>query len=159
MKIKILAVSVLLVSFASPVWSLADSAKRVSYEAMLLLKDIEVWEGRQLKDVLSNKIYENQFLLAFINEFHDQMELTEHDAVFEYFSKSLIEDQQSLLFISENLSVIASSESLNLDLILNNNAMLKMEFDGMLRYNLSMVGSRSLVNRILYYGLMDKYAI
>ena len=159
MKIKRIATTIVLLSLALPAWSLSEASKSVSLKASQLLNEISVWESNQLKHVLSRKIAENQFLLAFLNEYHDQLELTEHDRSFEYFSKSLIEDQKSLVFISEHLSVIGSSESLNFDLILSSNTMLKTEFDGMLKYNMSMVGSRSFVNRILYHGLMDKYAI
>jgi len=158
MRIKILMISAILFISASSTWALGKASADASLQAEQLLVDIKTWDNQRLKQFLSNKITQNQYLLTFLKEFHEQLAVTEHDRAYEYFSKSVIEDQMSLVFISNHLSSVGTIESLDLDEILSKNSMLQAEFDGMLKYNLSLSGSRSLVNRILYYGLMEKYA-
>ena len=116
------------------------------------------WENNHLKSKLSERISENQHLLDFINTYHAQLMETDHDRAYEYFSKTLIEDQSSLIFIGEKFSGIGTSESLDLDGVLASSAMLNTEFENMMKYSLRLSGSKYLVNRILYYGLMEKYS-
>lgn len=158
MQIKILLISAILFMSAPSTWALGKASADAASQADQMLENIKAWDNDRLKQFLSNKIAQNQYLLTFLKEFHDQLVVTEHDRSYEYYSKSIIEDQMSLVFISNHLSSVGTVESLDLDKILSSNSMLQSEFDGMLKYNLSLSGSRSLVNRILYYGLMEKYA-
>lgn len=148
----------LLFLLSSYTWSFDQASKDVSYKADSLLLNMKSWENNHLKSKLSERISENQHLLDFINTYHAQLMETDHDRAYEYFSKTLIEDQSSLVFIGENFSDIGTSESLDLDGVLASSAMLNTEFENMMKYSLRLSGSKYLVNRILYYGLMEKYS-
>lgn len=139
-------------------WSFDQASKDVSYQADSLLLSMQSWESDALKSKLSQRISDNQHLLDFINTYHVQLMETDHDRAYEYFSKTLIEDQSSLIFIGESFSNIGTSESLDLDGILAESTMLNSELENMFKYSLRLSGSKYLVNRILYYGLMEKYS-
>lgn len=115
------------------------------------------WESSQLKSLLQDRIAENQHLIKFLKDYGQELGATEVDASFDYTVKQLLDDQQGLLFISEHLANVDTSEGLKLDEYLLQSPRLNSEVEKTLAMRLSTDSGRALVHRVLYYSLMDKY--
>ncbi len=98
MRFKILLISAILLISVPSTWALGKASADAYSQADQMLVSSITWDNVHLKQFLSNKITQNQYLLTFLKEFHDQLaEIeTEHDRAYEVYSKSIIEDQMSL---------------------------------------------------------------
>jgi len=159
MKTLTLITTVLLMSFSAVSFGIERASQQSTQQAQQVLLELQTWKNKDLKSLLAYRMTENKYMLDFINEYHAQLGETELDKAYEYFAKSLIEDQNSLAFIFEQLANVSTSEELNLDQFLASKARLKSEVEFLLGNNIQLASGKGLVNRVLYYGLMDKYKV
>ena len=157
-RVKVIALMVLMVWHVAANGSEIQS-RQVSSLANDALAELQTWQNQKLKALLQYRMSENQYLLSFINEFHESLAKTELDSTYEYFVQSLIEDQKGLAFVSTHLNLVDSAESLDLDGFLNQKPNLEQEVNQALANNLRIESGKAVVNRVLYYSLMNKYMI
>lgn len=143
--------------------SLAMGVEQKSRQAIELadrvMSEMHSWENKNLKFYLQHRMAENQHLLGVLKEFHVDLEQTELDSAYNYFVNSLIEDQKGLAFVSHNLNSVDSAEALNLDVFLSEKPNLKNEVDQALANKLRIDSGKRVVDRVLYYSLMEKYSV
>ncbi len=159
MKTLTLITTVLLMTLSAVSFGIERASQKSTLQAQQVLLELQSWESKNLKSLLAYRMTENKYMLDFLNEYHAQLGETELDNAYEYFAKSLIEDKNSLAFIFEQLANVSTSEELNLDQFLASKARLKSEVEFLLGNNIQLASGKGLVNRVLYYGLMDKYKV
>lgn len=145
--------------FSSLTMAIEQQTLHASQLADRVMSEMHSWDNKKLKAFLQHRMSENQHLLGFLTEYHSQLEKTELDTAYNYFVKALIEDQKGLAFVGQNLNAIDSAEELQLDEFLQAKPGLNSEVNQVLANRVRMESSKAVVNRVLYYSLMDKYAI
>ena len=146
----------LLISFNA--MGIEQQSMQASQLADRVMSEMHSWDNQKLKAYLRHRMSENQHLLGFLSEFHGQLEQTELDNAYNYFVKSLIEDQKGLAFVGQSLNAVDSAEEVKMDVFLSEKPVLKNEVHQVLANNLRIESSKAVVNRVLYYSLMDKYS-
>jgi hypothetical protein len=116
------------------------------------------WNSPELRPALEYRLTDNQHLLRFLHEYRDELVSTELDQNYQYFVNALIEDQKGLAFVGSHLGALDMAENLELDGFLEHKPNLKSEVTQALGNNLRLDSSKRVVNRVLYYSLMEKYA-
>ncbi len=134
----------------------ADATRQ---QATRVLNDLKSWENIRIKQALQHRMSENQFMLTFILEHHDQLPETEIDSSYKYAVESLLKDQAALIYISKNLSKVAMSEELKLDEYFSEHVSFAKDIEQTLANNLRKMSGKALVNRVLYYSLINKYPV
>ena len=136
----------------------ASDLRSVNHQTQTLLTGIEDWNGTQLKDMLTQRIHDNQKLIDVIQNNQDSLVKTEVDQDYSMFLKSLLEDQKALVMVTEYLANIDTQRRLHLDIYLSRKPALKAKIERILSHNLHTRSSRNVVNQVLYFTLMEKYA-
>ena len=113
MKLFLIVVLFLAVSHLSNATTAEADATR--QQAVQILSELKPWVNIRIKQALQHRMSENQFMLTFILEHHDQLPETEIDSSYKYAVESLLKDQSALIYFSKNLSKIDISEELKLD--------------------------------------------
>ncbi len=157
MKLFLMALLFLGVSHLSVATTAEADATR--QQASKVLNDLKSWGNVRIKQALQHRITENQFMLTFITEYHDQLPETEIDSSYKYAVESLLKDQAALIYISKNLSKIDMSEELKLDEYFSEHVSFAKDIEQTLANNLRKMSGKALVNRVLYYSLINKYPV
>mgnify|MGYP000281495958 FL=1 len=124
-----------------------------------VLADLGNWDNQLLKKQLIERISDNQALIALLEELNLGRGDKEVDESFQSFVASLLEDQKGLAFIASQLTSISEAEKLNLDGVLARKPLFHLRLKNKLNENLEKTSSEILLYRMLYFSLMEKYAI
>ncbi|MEY8204543.1 MAG: hypothetical protein RPR40_05635 [Bermanella sp.] len=136
----------------------ADNPLKVSHQAQATLHNLNQWENRLLRTYLQHRISENQHLIGFINESRVEAVKTEHDASYNQYVASLLNDQQSLARLSKALLAHGRAENLDFDSMLGNWPVFHHHLKHNLNKTLTAEQGDRLLKRVLYFSLQDKYA-
>ena len=159
MKINFPQVLAILLLMASSCYGVDQEANGVSQQAKEVLNDLSHWDNQLLKQQLIVRISDNQALIALLEELNLGAGDKEVDESFQSFVSSLIEDQKSLAFIASQLTSISEAEKLNLDGVLARKPLFHLRLKKKLNENLEKTSSEILLYRMLYFSLMEKYAV
>ena len=158
MTIRNIIVSSFILLFAQGVMATQQEASIVAHQSKQTLQNLQSWDNATLKAFLSKRLSDNQHLLHFLSEHHDQITPQKMDPSFNSAVNTLLADQKALIFISENLSSIDNQEKLKLDAFMQENKNLSVEINQAISNNLEEKNGKNIVHRVLYYSLMEKYA-
>ena len=152
--------TLLLTLLITPSCFAADQNSRdVSQHATQVLHNLGGWNNQLIKQQLILRIKDNQHLIGFLAEHNLGKDDKEIDEPFQIYVNSLLEDQKSLAFIASNLLSISESEKLNLDKALARMPLFYQRLESKMNENLKQKSSEILVYRMLYFSLMEKYAV
>ncbi len=150
-------ITILIVSLSHLAVADTEEANLSRAQAAQVLREIQSWDNVRIKTVLQARIKDNQYMLKFISEHHDELAKTEIDASYKSTVKSLLRDQAALIYISKNLSGVDKAEQLELDKYFEEHFTFSKEIEEGLSRNLMKMSGKALVDRVLYYSLINKY--
>ncbi len=148
----------LLMMAGSTVHSQALTLDETMLRANDALTELKRWNNTHLRNLLMDRIQQNEFLISVLMDVDLLNEPTEIDAQFDYAVKNIINDQLGLSFFAKNIAMITRQEALDIDALLTEKKGLKQEYQESLSYSQGITSSKHLVNRLLYISLMEKYA-
>ncbi len=136
-----------------------DSPQNLSDNVDKALFSLQGWDNQLIKEQLTLRIEDNQHLITFLNE--NKLGKTDQDTdeSFQTYVNSLMEDQQNLTYITGQLITISDKELINLDGTLAKKPLFRQRLQKELDSNLARKSSDILLFRMLYFSLMEKYAI
>ena len=136
-----------------------DSTEYQSDDVSQALFNLKGWDNQLIKEQLTLRIKDNQQIISFINE-HSLGETDKAtDDSFNSYVNSLMEDQQNLTYITGQLITISDKEVINLDGTLAKKPLFRQRLQKELDENLGRKSSEILLFRMLYFSLMEKYAV
>lgn len=138
--------------------SSASDIKAVNLQTQSLLSGLNHWNGKQLKNMLTQRIYDNQSLINVIQDNQNHLVNTELDQDYNQFLSSLLEDQKTLIEVTDYLATIDTEKRLHLDIYLTRKPALNAKIQRILSHSLHTQSSRNVVNQVLYFTLMEKHA-
>ncbi len=156
---KMISTLLMLLSFSLTVNAQKNDSQKVSEQADRVMTELSTWDNQKLKQQLMLRISENQYLIRLLHELDMNGEKTEIDRMFNSYVQSLLEDQHGLSFVGSHLASIDKKEQLNLDAFLMQNQAFNEEVVNSLNINLRSYSSHSVLSRVLYYSLMEKYRL
>ena len=159
MKINFPQVLAILLLMASSCYAVDQEENGVSQQTKEVLNDLSNWDNQLLKKQLIVRISDNQELIALLEELNLGKGDKEVDESFQSFVSSLVEDQKGLAFIASQLTSISEAEKLNLDGVLARKPLFHLRLKNKLNENLEKTSSEILLYRMLYFSLMEKYAV
>jgi len=136
--------------------SQANEMKTLDHKVDGLKTSIEHWKAEQLKDILMQRITDNQTLIDLYQ--HVPMDETELDKAYALEIKALLQDQKALIEITNELAVLDQEARLHLGIYLDKRPALKSRIEKILNHNMQSESIRKVVNQVLYFTLMEKYA-
>lgn len=132
--------------------TLRDSVNQALYS-------LEGWDNILIKEQLVLRMEDNQVLIDFLNQHKLGKTDKDIDESFQNYVNSLMEDQQSLAYITSQLIAISDKENINLDGALFKKPTFHSRLKKELDENLAKKSTDILLFRMLYFSLMEKYAI
>ncbi|MEH6343845.1 MAG: hypothetical protein V7785_02070 [Bermanella sp.] len=124
-----------------------------------VLANLSNWDNQLLKKQLIERISDNQALIVLLEELNLGEGDKEVDESFQDYVASLLEDQKGLAFIANQVTSISEAEKLNLDGVFIRKPLFHLRLQNELNENLEKTSSEILLYRMLYFSLMEKYAI
>lgn len=136
-----------------------DSPQNLSDDVNKALFSLQGWDNQLIKEQLTLRLEDNQHLITFLSE--NKLGKTDQDTdeSFQVYVNSLMEDQKNLTYIAEQLITISDKEVINLDGTLAKKPLFRQRLQKELDANLQKKSSDILVFRMLYFSLMEKYAV
>ncbi len=156
---KLLITAVLFLGLANLSAASTEEANSAHLQTTQVLNESGSWSNIRIKQVLKHRMIENQFMLAFISDHHDQLSKTEIDSNYNDAVESLLKDQAGLIYILEHLSKVDSIEQLNLDEYFSDHVSFANDVEATLAQNLEAWSGKALVDRVLYYSSVKKYPV
>lgn len=126
-----------------------------SYRA---LDDIASWNDEQLRYALQNRLLNNLKSIAVLRRTIQTTQSKDEKVEAKQLRNELLEDQKALTFIIEELQLVDHKEQLDMDRFFREHPILWQRLEAQLAKDLHMQSGKQLVNNILYFTLMDKYA-
>lgn len=124
-----------------------------------VLANLSNWDNQLLKKQLIERISDNQTLIVLLGELNLGKGDEEVDESFQSYVASLLEDQKGLAFIANQVTSISEAEKLNLDGVFTRKPLFHLRLKDELNENLEKTSSEILLYRMLYFSLMEKYAV
>jgi len=123
------------------------------------LFNLEGWDNQLIKEQLILRIKDNQHLITFLNEHRLGETDQDTDESFQVYVNSLMEDQKNLAYISGQLIAISDKENIDIDGAFLKKPFFHQRLQKELNENLERKSSDILLFKMLYFSLMDKYAV
>lgn len=136
----------------------ASDIHSVNQQTKSLLSDLQGWNAKQLKDMLTQRIHDNQTLIEVIQNNEKQLVNTELDKEYDKFLTGLLEDQKALVKVTNYIAEIDTQKRLHLDIYLSRKPALKAKIQRILSHSMHTESSLNVVNQVLYFTLMEKHA-
>ncbi len=154
----LLILSVILVSQGASAQSVTQNAYDTWRAAQTALVQLESMEGEATREMLIARIAEHMSLLSVVSQpAFKEYALGDVQAYVRFVSK-IINEQSGLVSLASHLSQIATAEGLAYDDILAKRRFLMEEWTYcMENRDLSRSQLTNLLNRMLYFGLNEKY--
>ncbi len=123
------------------------------------LFNLEGWDNHLIKEQLILRIKDNQHLITFLNEYKLGKSDQDTDESFQVYVNSLMEDQKNLAYIAGQLVAISNKENIDIDGAFIKKPFFHLRLKKNLNENLERKSSDILLFKMLYFSLMDKYAV
>ena len=135
-----------------------DEVQAIVNNSYRALDDISDWNDEQLRYALQNRLLNNLKAIAVLRRTIQTSKSKAEQVEAKQLRGELLEDQQALTFIIEELQLVDHQEQLDMDRFFREHPILWERLEAQLSKDLHMQSGKQLVNNILYFTLMDKYA-
>ncbi|GAA6133557.1 hypothetical protein NBRC116188_03460 [Oceaniserpentilla sp. 4NH20-0058] len=146
-----------LILFTPHAW--CNEVNIVYQESKAIVKHLANWDNEILRVLLERRYEDNDSLLelAASNELIESNKEVDDD--FNHAINKLLDDQKGLNYFTEHLVTISTKENLNLDEFLLKTNWIRSQFEEDSAYISGEQGARTLINRLIYLSLMEKYTV